>query len=91
MSRPHQKRCEGDGCLVGLGGLVVAGGDAAPLFQPVEAAFHHVALLVELLVESRRASAAAAAAEPVADLVGSFGMVWLTPRRLSQVRMALEL
>ncbi len=70
MSRPHQKRCEGDGCLVGLGGLVVAGGDAAPLFQPVEAAFHHVALLVELLVEGWRASAAA---EPVADLVGSFG------------------
>ncbi|MEV5351389.1 hypothetical protein AB0L24_37975, partial [Streptomyces achromogenes] len=26
MSRPHQQRCEGDGCLVGLGGLVVAGG-----------------------------------------------------------------
>ncbi|MFI9078699.1 replication initiator, partial [Streptomyces sioyaensis] len=25
MSRPHQKRCEGDGGLVGLGGLVVAG------------------------------------------------------------------
>ncbi|MGX1729904.1 TnsA endonuclease N-terminal domain-containing protein, partial [Streptomyces diastaticus] len=26
MSRPHQKRCEGDGCFVGLGSLVVAGG-----------------------------------------------------------------
>ncbi|MFE0420777.1 winged helix-turn-helix domain-containing protein, partial [Streptomyces tendae] len=25
MSRPHQERGEGDGCLVGLGGLVVAG------------------------------------------------------------------
>ncbi|MER6844273.1 hypothetical protein, partial [Streptomyces platensis] len=26
MSRPHQQGCEGDGGLVGLGGLVVAGG-----------------------------------------------------------------
>ncbi|MFI1651997.1 hypothetical protein ACH4XT_34425, partial [Streptomyces avidinii] len=26
VSRPHQERCEGDGCLVGLGGLVVPGG-----------------------------------------------------------------
>ncbi len=53
MSRPHQQGCEGDGRLVGLGGLVVAGSDAAPLLQPVEAAFHHVASLVGLLVEGR--------------------------------------
>lgn len=73
MSRPHQERGEGDGCLVGLGGLVVAGGDASPLLQAVEASFDRVALLVEVLVEGRRASAAAAAAEPVADLVGPLG------------------
>jgi hypothetical protein len=39
MSRPHQERREGDGCLVGLGGLVVAGSDAAPLLEAVEAPF----------------------------------------------------
>ena len=73
MSRPHQERCEGDGCPVGLGGLVVAGRDAAPLLEAVEAPFHHVAPLVELLVEDRRAPAPAAKPEPVADLVGSLG------------------
>lgn len=73
MSRPHQERCEGDGCLVGLGGLVVAGRDAAPLLEAVEAPFHDVATLVELLVEGRRAPASAAAPEPVADLVGPLG------------------
>ncbi len=73
MSGPHQERCEGDGCLVGLGGFVVAGGDAAPLLQSVEAAFHDVAALVELFVEGRRAPAVAAAPEPVADLVGPLG------------------
>ncbi len=56
-----------------LGGLVVAGRDAAPLLEPVEAPFHNVAPLVELLVEAWRASAPAAAPEPVADLVGPLG------------------
>jgi hypothetical protein len=54
LSRLHQERCEGDGCLVGLGGLVVAGGDAAPLLQAV----------------GWRAPAPAATSQPVADLVG---------------------
>lgn len=71
MSRPHPERCEGDGCLVGLGGFVVAGGDPSPLFQAVEAAFDHVAPFVEVL-EGRWAPAAMAAPEPVADLVGPF-------------------
>lgn len=70
MSRPHQEQCEGDGCLVGLGCLVVAGGDAALLLQAAEAAFDHVAPLVELSVEGRWAPSAAAASESVADLVG---------------------
>lgn len=64
---------EGDGCLVGLGGLLVAGRDAAPLLEAVEAAFVDVVPLVELLVEGWRTPAAAAAAEPVADLVGPLG------------------
>ena len=75
MSRPHQQGCEGDGCLVGLGGLLVAGGDAAPLLQAVEAPFHHIAPLVDALVEGRGSPAAAAAAEAVADLVGPLGIV----------------
>src|SRR5687767_13925065 len=36
-SRPHQQRGEGDGRLVGLDGLVVAGRDATPLLEVVEA------------------------------------------------------
>jgi len=73
MSRPHQERCEGDGCFIGLGGLVVPGGDPAPLLQTVEAPFHDVAVLVCLAVEGWRAATAAAAAGPVADLVGPLG------------------
>lgn len=72
MSRPHQQGCEGDGCVVGLGGLVVASGDAAPLFEAVEALLDDVAPLVDLVVEGRRTSVTAAASEPVADLVGPF-------------------
>lgn len=91
MSRPHQQRCEGDGCLVGLGGLVVAGGDATPLLEAVEAPFDDVAPLVDLLVEGRRTSALTAAPEPVANLVGPFRKVCRMFRRRSQPRMALEL
>lgn len=57
ISRPHQERREGDGCLMGLGGPAVLGGDAAPLLPAVEAAFNHVAPLAELLVEGWRAEA----------------------------------
>jgi hypothetical protein len=59
--------------LVGLGGRVVPGGDAVPLFQLGEAPFHHVAPLVGVAVEGRGPSATAAAVQPVADLVGSLG------------------
>lgn len=72
MSGPHQERCEGDGCLVGLGGLLVACGDAAPLLQAAEAPLHHVATLADPAVEGGRASAPAAAAGPVANLIGPF-------------------
>jgi hypothetical protein len=57
---------------VGRCGLVVAGGDAAPLLEAVEAPLDDVAPLVDLLVEDRRASAMAAASNPVANLVGTF-------------------
>jgi hypothetical protein len=70
MARRHQERCEGEGCLVGRGGLVVGGSDAAVLLEAVEAAFHDVATVVELLVEGRRTPATP---EPVADLVGPLG------------------
>lgn len=72
MSRPHQERCEGDGCFIGLGGFVVAGGDATPLLEAVEASFHDVAVLVRLTVEGRRAASPAASPGPVGDLVGPF-------------------
>lgn len=92
MSRPHQERGEGDGPrLVGLGGLVVAGRDATPLLETVEAPFHDVALLVELLVEAGRASASAAAAAPLRFWSARSGMVWAMPRLRSQVRIAREL
>lgn len=73
MSHPHQQRCESDGCFVGFGGLLVAGCDAAPLFEAVETPFHHIAPLVDLFVEGRGSAAVAAASEPVADLVGPLG------------------
>jgi len=44
-------RGQGDAAEVGQCVLVVAGGDAAPLFEPVEAAFDGVAVAVGLGVE----------------------------------------
>lgn len=72
MPRPRQERREGDGCPAGLGGPVVAGGDAAPPLQAVEAALDHVAPLVALLAEGRRASATTAASVPATCLAGPF-------------------
>lgn len=51
------------------GGLLVAGGDSAPLFEAVDASLDGVALLVRLAVECRWPASAAAAAEPVTPLV----------------------
>ncbi|ANS70670.1 transposase subunit [Streptomyces lincolnensis] len=53
-----------DGC-----GLLVAGGDPAPLFEAVDAPLDGVALLVGLAVEGRRPASAAALSQPVASLV----------------------
>lgn len=73
MPRPHQEWGEGDCCLVGAGGLVVADGDATPLLQAVDAPIHHVALLADVAVERRWPAAAAAAPESGAGLVGPLG------------------
>jgi hypothetical protein len=59
-----------DGGFVADGELVLAGGDGPVAFQPVDAAFHGVALLVNLGIECGRAAAGAAFALVVADLMG---------------------
>lgn len=51
------------------GGLLVAGRDAPPLLQAVDAPFDGVALLVSLAVEGWWPAASAASAEPVSALV----------------------
>lgn len=53
--------------------LVVPGGDAAPLFAALEAAFNDVAALVIIGVESWRTPARAAAAPAVAHLIVGLG------------------
>ena len=62
------------------GEFVGAHGQAAPLFEPVDAAFRDVALTVDLFVERGRSAAVTAAAEPVCVLVG-----WLRDRRADPV------
>lgn len=51
------------------GGFLVAGGDASPLFEAVDAPLDGVALFVGLAVEGWWSAASAASAEPVAALV----------------------
>ncbi|GAA4077019.1 hypothetical protein GCM10022214_38300 [Actinomadura miaoliensis] len=73
VSYPHERGGQGDGALVGAGGLAIAGGDAAPLLEPFEAAFDDVMQPVDALVEDGRAACAPSFAQPVADLIGAFG------------------
>src|SRR4051794_2040963 len=54
------------------GGLVVAGSDAAPLFESVEAALDHVAAFVGLGIEDARATAGRATSSPSGFLVLAF-------------------
>ncbi|GAA0835912.1 hypothetical protein GCM10009525_42360 [Streptosporangium amethystogenes subsp. fukuiense] len=58
---------------VAFGGLVGAEGQSAPLFDPVDAPFGRVALLVELCIMAERAAATGAAVLVVGRLVGLFG------------------
>jgi len=64
---------QGDAAEVGQGVFVVAGGDAAPLIEPVEAAFDGVAVAVGLGVEGWWAPAGGAFVLAVGDLVAAFG------------------
>lgn len=59
--------------LVGSGELVRSHGQAAPLLEPVDAAFDRVALLVRFGVESGRPASGAASPQTMADLVGRLG------------------
>ena len=61
---------QGDAAEIGQCVLVVASSDAAPLLEPVEAAFDGVAVAIELGVEGWWAPAVGAAGLAVADLVG---------------------
>lgn len=59
--------------LVGDGELVRSHGQAAPLFEPVDASLDRVALPVCLGVESGWAATGAASPQTVTDLVGRLG------------------
>src|SRR5690606_26419742 len=67
---PEHEARDGDGGVVVPGELVVAGGDAAEAFEPVEAAFDHVAAPVAVAVEP---AAAVPAPGPRGKLIGAFG------------------
>jgi len=67
---------QGDAAEVGQG---VAGGDAAPLLEPVEAAFDGVAVAIELGVEGGWAPAGGALVLAVGNLVAAFGDGVLDP------------
>ena len=72
-SEPEQDDgAEDDAGAVVAGVFVVAGGDAAPLFEPAEGTLDDVACLVGLGIERRRSAAAAAAGGAVRGLVGAF-------------------
>src|SRR4051812_4514824 len=69
MSEPFVDRCDGDSGFVAHGEFVVPGGDGSVAFEPVDAAFDGVTLLVDLLVERWSATALPAPFLAVADLV----------------------
>lgn len=59
-----------EGGLADDGELVCSHGQAAPLFEPVDASFDRIALLVCLGVESGRAATETTSPQPVTDLAG---------------------
>lgn len=72
MSEPEGDGGDDDfGSVVG-GSFGVAGGEASELFEPVEAAFDDVALLVGVFVEGGWAAAGGASGSSAGDLVGAF-------------------
>lgn len=66
-------RGEGDSAEVGEGVFVVAGRDAASVFEPVEAALDGVAFTVDRSVEAWWSSAVRALCFAPRDLVAAFG------------------
>ncbi len=70
MSEPFVDRREDHCGLVTNCQLVVSGSDGTIALEPVDAALHRVALLVDLLVERRSATTARTAVLAMADLVG---------------------
>lgn len=70
---PEEDGCDVECGLIVRGEFVGAHGNAAPMFEPVDAAFARVAEAVSTTVEGDRAAAAPAAALPVGLLVTRFG------------------
>ena len=70
MTEPEQDRGEDHAASVGMGVLVVAGGQAAPVLEPVEGAFDDVAVLVVLGVEVQRSATGGALGLAAGDGVG---------------------
>ena len=68
--KPFIDRGDDDRGLVSDGELVVSGSDGSVAFEAVDAAFHRVALLVDVLVKRGRSSTTPASVLAVADLVG---------------------
>lgn len=56
--------------LVNDGESVGSHGQAAPLFEAVDAAFDDVPLLVDVMIEGRRTAASPARPQTVANLIG---------------------
>lgn len=69
------------GVVAGL--LVVARRDSAPLLEPIDAALHDVASLVDLGLEGRRAPSPWPPEPSPGHLVIAFGIVWWIRRRRS--------
>ena len=67
MGCPDSDGAQDSGCAVDDGEFVVAGGQATPLLDDVEAAFDDVAALVVCGIECRRSAAACTTAFTVGD------------------------
>lgn len=92
MSRPHQERCEGDCCLVGLGGLAVAG-VAMPrhCFKRLKQRSTTLCCLQSRLSKAGGHPPRLPRRSRVQTWSARSGMVCPTPRCLSQARTALGL
>jgi hypothetical protein len=90
VSEPLVDRGDVDGGLVADGEFVVPGGRGAVAFEPVDAALHGVALLVDLRVEGRWPAAVGPQLAPGSVLIGLGQDGRLDPRRRRYRRFARE-